>query len=189
MAVVLVSGAQALVAEVAAALRTRGATVTEVADLDDIPAVCRAAGDRVFDSYVQLPAAFQMRGDTAIQRVHHFYAAGVLARFPALDAALPALTQDARVTFVLGQLPADAATADDREARRALTRVLGHAARADSPDRHLAIRVLDSGTPAGEIALVALGLGAARYDLDERLADLSYADWRVELLGLVALET
>jgi hypothetical protein len=93
------------------------------------------------------------------------------------------------VTFVLGQLPPEAATSDDREARRALTRVLGHAARADRPDGSLAIRVLDSGTPAEKIALVALGLDPERHDLDERLATLSYADWRVELLGLVALET
>ena len=189
MPAVLVSGAQTHVAEVALALRARGAAVTEVADLNDIPAACRAAGGRVFNAYVQLPAEFQPRGETAIQRVHNFYAAGVLARFTALDAALPSLAPDARVTFVLGLLPTEAASRSDREARRALIRVLGHTARADTPDGALGIRVLDWGTPADEIALAALGQDPAKQDLDDHLAGLSYADWRVELLGLAMLET
>jgi len=148
MPAVLVSGARAHVVEVAAALRARGAAVTEVTDLDDLPAAVRAAGGRKFDTYVQLPAEFHPQGDTAIQRVHHFYAAGVLARFAALDAALPSLLPDGRVTFVLGQLPASVAGRADREARRALIRVLGNAARADTPDGALGIRVLDWGVPA-----------------------------------------
>jgi hypothetical protein len=189
MPAVLVSGARAHVTEVADALRARGADVTEVAELDDVPAVCAAAGARAFDGYVQLPAAFQADGDTAIQRVHHFYAAGVLARFTALDAALPALAPGARVTFVLGLLPAEAATRDDREARRALTRVLAHAARADLPDGTLGVRVLEWGVPADEIAMSVLGPQQSVPDLDNRLAGLSYADWRVELLGLAVLET
>jgi hypothetical protein len=186
---VLVSGAERHVGEVAAALRDRGADVTEVADLDDVPAVCAAAGAGAFDSYIQLPATFQVRGESAIRRVHHFYAEGVLARFTALDAAMPSLTPDARVTFVLGTLPSEAATADDREARRALTRVLGHAARADNPDGHLTLRILDAGATPAEIAQVALGLDPQRQELMERLADLSYADWRVELLGLAVMDT
>jgi hypothetical protein len=121
---VLVSGAAAHVAEVAVQLRARAADVTEVTDLADVPAVCAAAGPHTFDSYVQLPATFRVTGATAVLRVHHFYAEGVLARFTALAAALPSLTTEARVTFVLGTLPPEAASSDDREARRALTRVL-----------------------------------------------------------------
>src|SRR5205823_12430359 len=114
MAAVLVSGAQGLVAEVARALRERGAEVTEVTDLETMPQVCAAAGAGAFDSYVQLPAKFAVQGDTTVQRVHHFYAGGVLARFTTLAGALPALANAARVTFVLGQMPPDVATADDR---------------------------------------------------------------------------
>lgn len=189
MASVLVSGASAHVDEVARVLRGRNADLTEVVDLADLPAVCAAAGRAVFDSYVQLPATFQVRGDTAIQRVHHFYAQGVLARFVALDAALPALLPAARITFVLGTLPPEVATSDDREARRALTRVLARAARADSPDGHLTVQVLDAGAAPDEIAQVALGLDPARQELMDRLDELSYADWRVEMLGLAAVET
>src|SRR4051794_27906547 len=107
MANVLVSGAAEHVAAVAGALRDRGAAVTEVTELDKVPEVTAAAGREVFDSYVQLPAAYAVQGDTAIGRVHHFFADGVLARFPALEGALPSMTREARVTFVMGQLPPD----------------------------------------------------------------------------------
>jgi hypothetical protein len=186
---VLVSGAPAYVQEVGDALRERGATVTPVVDLDAVPGVCEAAGPGAFDAYVQLPAAFQAQGATAVQRVHHFYAAGVLARFPALDSARPALVPDATVTFVLGHLPPEAETADDGIARRALTRVLAQAARADSPDGRLVARILDIGCGAADIAFVALGGDLAKQELLERLDELDYADWRVELLGLASVET
>jgi hypothetical protein len=189
MTSVLVSGAADHVAEVGRALRARDADVTEVTDLDDVPAACAAAGPATFDSYVQLPATFQIKGDTAIRRVHHFYADGVLARFTALAAALPSLTPGARLTFVLGTLPPEVATSDDREARRALTRVLTQAARADTPDGHLTVRVLDVGAAPDEIAQIAVGLDPARQEVMDRLSDLSYADWRVELLGLAAVQT
>jgi hypothetical protein len=189
MAAVLVSGAAELVAQVASALRARGAEVTEVTELDKLPAVCAAAGPGAFNSYVQLPAAFTVHGDTAVDRVHHFYADGVLARFPALAGALPALAPPSRMTFVLGKLPVEVATADDREARRALVRVLGHAARADFPDGALAVRILDISSTPDEIALVALGRDPAREGLLDQLDDMSYEDLRVEMLGLVSVET
>jgi hypothetical protein len=186
---ILVSGGADLVDPVATALRTRNATVTNVVDLDDMPSVCAGAGRGAFDSYVQLPSAFAPSGETVIQRVHHFYAGGVLARFAALDVALPALARPGRITFVLGTLPPEAASPDDREARHALTRVLAHAARADVGDGRLVIRVLEPGTPPDDVAYVALGGDLARRELIERLDQLAYADWRVELLGLAAVET
>jgi hypothetical protein len=189
MAAVLVSGAAGLVSQVAEALRAHGAEVTEVTDLDEVPAVCAAAGAGAFHSYVQLPAAFTVYGDTAVHRVHHFYADGVLARFPALAGALPAFTPASRVTFVLGQLPVEVATDDDREARRALVRVLGYAARADSRHGSLAVRILDTGSTPEEIALVALGRDPTRAGPLDRLNDMSYEDLRIEMLGLVSVET
>jgi hypothetical protein len=183
-----VSGASALVSQVAEALRAQGAEVTEVTDIEDVPAAAAAAGAAVFDSYVQLPATFTVEGDTVVRRVHHFYADGVLARFPALAGALPALTRSARLTFVLGLLPVEVATADDREARHALVRVLSHAARADAGG-DLAVRILDTGSSPKDIALVALGRDPAREAVFERLDDMSYDELRVELLGLVSVET
>jgi len=189
MTAVLVSGKESLIAEVRPVLRARGAAVTEVPDRDDIPAVCAAAGAQAFDSYLQLPANFEVRGATAVRRVHHFYAKGVLARFTALAAVLPSLIPGARLTFVLGQLPPEAATSNDRAARRALTQVLAQAALADMPDGRLIVRVLNAGTSAEEIGLVALGEHTANQELTDHLSQLSYADWRVELLGLASVET
>jgi hypothetical protein len=186
---ILVSGAAELIAPAAEALRSRGATVTEVHDLADLPVVCSEAGPGAFDSYIQLPANFQPRGETAIARVHHFYADGVLARFRALDAALASLADPARLTYVLGRLPPEAATEHDREARQALTRVLTHAARADRQGGRLHVRVLAAGTAPEDVALVALGRGPDPGLLEERLSGASYADWRVELFGLAVVET
>jgi hypothetical protein len=189
MGTVLVSGEQGHVGEVAEALRALGASVAEVSELEQISAACAAAGREAFDSYVQLAASFHVRGDTAVERVRHFYAEGVLARFTALKAVLPSLTGGARITFVLGRLPDEASTPDDRDARLALTKILAQAARADVPEGRLVARVLDADATPGEIARVALGGEPAEHDALDRLADLSYADWRVELLGLVSMET
>jgi hypothetical protein len=189
MTAVLVSGAEAHVVEVAAALRARGASVIEVTDLGDLPAVCAAAGSAAFDAYVQLAATFSVTGETAVQRVHDFYAGGVLARFRALDAALPALAPGSRAVFVLGQLPPEVASPTDREARYALTRVLAQAACADSAGGRLGACILDAGSGAARIAAVALGEDPAQQELLDRLAELRYADWRVELLGLAVVET
>lgn len=188
---VLVSGDAGHVAEVAHELRSRDVEVTEVIDLADLPSMAAAAGRGKFDAYVQLPANFRVDGETAISRVHHFYAEGVLARFRALEAALPTLQPGARVVFVMGQLPRDTATSDDRDARRALVRVLARAARADAGEARVNVRVLEAGTSSAQVAAYAVG-GTAderRHDRGEDSDRLSYADWRVELMGLAVVET
>src|SRR3954465_8606736 len=101
----LVSGIAELVSDVAAVLREQGAEVVEVGDIDDVPQACADAGPGAFDGYVQLPASFTIEGATAIARVHHFFAEGVLARFPAVEAALPSLVPGGGLTFVMGELP------------------------------------------------------------------------------------
>jgi hypothetical protein len=183
----LVSGIPALVSDVAAVLQEHGNDVVQVGDIADVPRVCADAGKDAFDGYVQLPASFTVQGETAIQRVHHFFAEGVLARFPAVEAALDALRPDARITFVLGVLPAEVSTQDDVAARAALVRILGHAARADSA-AGLRMEVLDAGSTPKEIALTALGRSAQRPPVSE-LSDESYGEWRMELLGIVWAET
>ena len=187
MARFLVSGMPALVSDVSAALGAQGAEVAAVEDVDDVPRVCAEAGASAFDGYVQLPASFTVEGDTAGARVHHFFADGVLARFPAVAAALPALRPQARITFVTGVLPEDVSTEDDVAARAALVRVLGRAAQADAANG-LRICTLGSGATAEEIALTALGrnpdLGSFTTGPDD-----SYSEWRIELLGMMWAET
>lgn len=182
---VLVSGAEQHVDEIAAALREQGAEVTEVTRLADLERVVATA--EPFDSYVQLGVSFRVEGDTAIQRVHHFYASGVMARFSALAAVLPALRGSGRVTFVLGALPWQA-TYDDTEARRALTRVLANAARADAGG-DLVVRMLDADAGADRIAATALGGAPATPEVHARISEMSYADWRVERMGGALVET
>jgi hypothetical protein len=188
MAAVLVSGTADTAGAVAVALRELDAAVTEVPDLDGLAVACEAAGESAFDAYVQLPATFEMVGKTVIDRVHHFYSAGVLARFDALATALPALASEAKVTFVLGALRPEVASRDDLAARRSLLNVLGHAARADAQDKRLAIRVLSFSLGADVIARAALGRDSTSAVLLEDLSRLRYDDWRTELLGMVALE-
>jgi hypothetical protein len=188
MTSVLVSGAPRSVSALAKALRDQGADVTEVVDLDEMTSVCETAGSSAFDAYVQLSATFQMGGDTAIDRVHNYYANGVLGRFRALRAALPALAGGATVTFVLPDLPPEVASPDDRSARQSLTKVLAHAARADAAPEAITIHVLGSDATTREVVGTALGRPSSHAALDD-LSDLDYADWRVEVLGLAALET
>src|SRR3954452_11191806 len=182
----LASGIPALVADVAAELEQNGSDAVQVGDIADVPRACADAGPGGFDGYIQLPASFTVQGETAIQRVHHFFAEGVLARFAAVEAALGAMRPDGRITFVLGVLPGDVSTQDDVAARAALVRVLGHAARADA-GAALRLDVLESGSTPKEIALTALGRGSERQPVAE-MSDESYAEWRMELLGMVWAE-
>ena len=183
----LVSGIAELVADVAAVLRENDAEVVEVDDIEDVPRACADAGPGAFDGYIQLPASFTVQGATAVQRVHHFYGEGVLARFPAVAAALPTLKADARLTFVTGVLPGDLSTDDDVAARSALIRILGHAARADAVDG-LRVTSLGSGSTPKEIALAALGRGPSAGAL-ATASDEEYTEWRMELLGVMWAET
>lgn len=180
----LVSGIPELAAQVAGVLRENGSTAVEVGDIADVPAACDGA---TFDGYIQLPATFTVRGDTAVGRIHHFFSDGVLARFPAVTAALPALAADSRITFVMGVLPPEVSTDDDVSARAALVRVLGHAARADGPPG-LRASILGSGSTPKEIALTALGRNPEWESLTAGFGGGSYADWRVELLGMMSAE-
>ena len=185
---VLVSGAPDRIEAVSRVLREHDCTVVEVDDLERVPQACAEAGEGAFDAYVQLPATFAIEGRTAIERLHHLFVRGVMARFPAMDAAVPALKPGGRITVVAWPLPAEVATDDDIEARRALFRVLAHAAQADGGGETV-VRVLGSATSPEDIALVALGRESARPTSVESLSAVSYADWRVELLGLVTVES
>jgi len=185
---VLVSGAPERIEAVSRILREHDCQVVEVDDLERVPQACAEAGEEAFDAYIQLPAAFGIEGDTALDRLYHFYVRGVMARFPAMNAAVPALRPGGRITVVAWPLPAEVATDDDIEARRALYRVLAHGAQADAGN-DLVVRVLGSSTSPEEIALAALGKESARPASVEALSAVSYADWRVELLGLVSVES
>ena len=183
----LISGIAAIGSDVTAALAAEGSTAVRVDDIGDVAGVCADAGPGAFAGYIQLPATFAVTGNTAVDLIHHFFSDGVLARFPAVGAALPTLADGARITFVTGVLPPEVSTDDDVEARAALVRVLGRAARADGP-QDLRVSMLGSGASAREIALTALGRSPELESLAEGPENGSYADWRVELLGMISAE-
>ncbi len=185
---VLVSGDKRLIDEVAAALDRPGVSVTRAESLADLPGICADSGPASFDAYVQMPANFTISGETAIDRVRDFYAQGVLARFTALRDALPSLQPSARVVFVLGSLPGEVGTQDDRNARHSLVRVLARAAAADIMEGRLTISFQESGVPPGEVAAIALGEIHRQDALLQRLSSLDYDDWRVELIGLAGVQ-
>ena len=140
--------------------------------------------DQALDLVSPYPARFGLLGDTAVDRIHHFVVQGLMARYPIMSAALPALAPGARVTFVPAVLPREVATDDDVEARAALLRVLARAARADGPDG-LRVQFLGSGATPDEIAASVLG---THVDAPDQEPDGSYADWRVELLGMMSAQ-
>jgi hypothetical protein len=181
----LISGTGDLVEPVSTTLQSAGHIVVVAADQAEVAAACAEAGPRFFDGYVQLPARFGLLGDTAVERIHHFVAHGIMARYPAMAAALPSLAPGARIAFVPAVLPAEVATDDDVQARAALLRVLARAARADGPDG-LRVSFLGSGSTAEEIALDVQGRGPKRSDRAPEEPDRSYADWRTELLGMMS---
>lgn len=187
MARFLVSGRADLAADVAAALREEGAEAVEVGDVTALAEVCGSAGPRAFDGYVQLPARFVVEGASAVERVHHYFVGGALARFTAVAAVLPSLARGAHITIVTGALPPEVSTKDEVTAREALMRVLGQAARADAPDG-LRISVLNPTSSPKEIALTALGRNPDWEALADAGADESYANWRAEVLGLTSAE-
>lgn len=187
MARFLVSGKAEHAADVSDALRAEGAEAVEVGDLDALTRVCASAGTRAFDGYVQLPARFTVEGDSAVERVRHYISGGILARFTAVAAVLPSLVPNARITFVTGALPPEVSTEDEATARKALVRVLGHAARADAPDG-LRVDVMSPSSSPKEIALTALGRDPKWEALAAADPDESYTNWRAEVLGLISAE-
>lgn len=187
---VLVSGGDERVREVADALRAAGAEVVAVDDLARLREAVDGLDGRL-QGYVQLPVSVPVEGSSVVERVHGFLEGGLLSRFDAARTVLPALDEDARVVLVTGNTTSGARELpDDRAARAALLDVLAHAVRADGGPS-VRVAVLDQ-RPAGELADAVLRAAppepAAVADLRRREVELSYDDWRTEVLGLATVE-
>jgi hypothetical protein len=191
----LITGAEPLAGAVAAALRQAGVEVVVTEDVQRVAEAVAGLEPGSVDTYVQLPISLASRGDTVVARVRQFLSEGLLARFQAVEAVLPVLAPGAHVLLVPGTTPLDAGDLpDDRRARLALLEVLAHAVRADGSASRVRVRVhtVSSGRGADELAAVALGRGgtepAAVADLQAREPEMSYEDWRTEVLGLATVE-
>ena len=126
----LVSGCDERVAQVADALSAGGDVISidDPARLRDIVAGLEPGS---LSHYIQLPVNVEVSGSTVVGRVESFLQKGLLARFDAADAVLPALRDDATVVLVSGNTAVDGGgLPDDSAARLALVNVLAHAIRA-----------------------------------------------------------
>ncbi|MDQ1482477.1 MAG: hypothetical protein QOF35_553 [Actinomycetota bacterium] len=186
---VLVTGAAEPVAEVSEALRHAGAEVIAVDDLSKLDAALAGIPPGSLDGYVQLSVHAAARGVTVVERVRNFLEDGLLARFVAASAILPVISDSARVVLVGGNTLVEASAPDDQHARLALLRVLAHAIQADKSATGIQVQVLPHDVLAERIAAVAVGSEPTREQaLTELLArepKMSFAEWRIEVMGLV----
>jgi hypothetical protein len=178
------------VAEVSDALRKAGAEVIEVDDLAKMEGAMAGIAPGSLDGYVQLPVHVSARGDSVVERVRNFLEDGLLARFAAASAVLPAMSDDARVVLVGGNTYVEASAPDDHSARLGLLKVLADAFQADKSATKIQVRVMPHSDLAEDIGAVALG--APEPTREQALADLmakepkmSFDDWRIEVMGLV----
>jgi hypothetical protein len=190
----LVTGSAGRTEEVVAALRAAGADAVGVTDLDQVEAAVRGRAAGSLDCYVQLPIVVRPAGATVVSRVRGFLESGLLTRFRLAETVLPALSEGSRVLLVAGHTPVDRSAPDDRAARMAFLDVLAHAISADKAPAKVQVRVVDHARPAAELARLALtgepmpGRAAELRDLAAREGEMSYQDWRTEVLGLVSVE-
>lgn len=189
---VLLSGSDARVGEVADALRAAGAEVLTAGDPGQLREVLAGVPEDGLAGYVQLPVTVQLEGASVVPRVRAFLQGGLLSRFDAVEAVLPHLADDARVLLVAGNTTqAGKDLPDDRAARQSLLEVLAHAVRADTSSRAVRVQVVDRRSPTelAEMALKAVApVSPAVADLRDREGELSYDDWRTEVLGMATVE-
>ncbi len=193
MTVVLLTGSAPRVADVAAALAAAGCECVPAHDAASAQSAVERLGGRPLDAYVQLPAEITSSATTAIGRIGDLLRDGLVARFDAAATAVAAMRAGGTVVLVAGNSPGDRQLTDDQRARYALLRVLSHAVLADSAGRAIRSIVLPAGTSAADITAAVLDGRSPRdttiADFVEAPSELSYADWRVELLALATHES
>lgn len=120
----LVSGSDA--STLAEKLSARGYEVTAARTMEELTDVAANLPAGSLDLYVQLPVRIAASGDTPVQVVRNFLNDGLLRRFDAASAVIPALSEHAVVALVSGNHPGTSAAPDNPEARISLMKVLGH---------------------------------------------------------------
>lgn len=181
----LVSGSAERAGRVAALLEKAGVSTRTVTD----PAKVGEVDSRPLDFYIQLPATMHAEGGTAVARVGSFLAAGLLARFAAVDAVLPVLAPGAVVVLVSGNTPDEVLLADDQRSRLALLHLLAHATRAEAGPRNVRVEVVSAGRNDREIVEYATAGRPDRATATRGgFSDKGYDDWRTEIMGLAGVD-
>lgn len=191
---VLVTGSHERVERVSEALRAAGAEVVGVPDADQLGDLVGRLPEGSVDCYVQLPVTLRPTGAAVVSRVRDFLDQGLMNRFRLAEVIMPALSDEGRVVLVAGHMPGSASAPDDEAARIALLHVLAHAIRADKAPAKVRVRVLDtqdvdqivrtaSNTEPGDGRAPATWHRPAIRD-----EEMSYTEWRTEVLGLASIE-
>lgn len=170
-------------------LKDAGADAVVITD----PAALSGVPDgESFDFYIQLPVTIRAEGHTAVARVGSFLAAGLLARFSAVDRILPVLAPGATVVLVSGNTPEEMSLPDDQRSRLALLHLLAHATRAELATKHVEVKVVSSQRSDQEIVHYALGgdngTHPHRNPRERASTATAYQDWRTEVMGLVGID-
>lgn len=189
----LVSGCDDRVTQVADALRDRGVEVVVSRDPAQLAQTAAQLEPCSLSYYVQLPVTIDVSGTTLVARVRSFLQRGLLARFDAADAVLPALRDDATVVLVSGNTAVQSGSMpDDAAARFALLNVLAHAVRAEKAPGVVRVRMLPADTAAAEVADVAVQhdhpLPTASVGVRAGEDELRYEDWRAEVMGTAIVQ-
>src|SRR5271165_376799 len=98
----VISGSPRRATAVAARLEAAGYEVLQVNDLPELHELADRLQPCSIDGYVQLPVEVHATGPTIIERLRQFLDGGLLARYEAVGALLPAVRDDGQVLLVSG---------------------------------------------------------------------------------------
>jgi hypothetical protein len=185
----LVSGSPERVRLMGNALEEVGFEIIGADEPARIPELCTGLGPEALDCYIQLPFNVATTPTKLVEATQAFLAGGLLSRFAAATAVLPALRRGATVILVGGHQPPEDLP-DDPRARRDLLTVLARAVAGDTASRGVWAAVVGSDHSPADIAAVAQSRGRLRRHDPATYAALaetgSYDDWRREALSLSA---
>jgi len=110
-----------------------------------------------------------------------------------VSTVLGTLRPNASVVLVAGNLPAELTAPDDRQARISLLRVLAQAVLADTAPVPMRTVVVEHMRTPDEIAAITIDPAVNRLrmisDAAKQYPDMSYVDWRLEVLSLATIES
>lgn len=188
MTLVLVTGGGRQAEAVTTALTSAGCRCVRAVDLDGLRSAVADLGDERVDTYLQLPVTIEAVATTAIGRIRELLTQGLIARFDAAEVALGAVRDGGSVVLVGGNNPGEREMTDDQRARFSLLRVLSHTILADHGGREVRSTVLPGESDPADVVAAVVGQPTKRQqaiaEFVERDSDLSYADWRLDLLSM-----
>jgi hypothetical protein len=177
----LVTGSPDRVPEVTVALKSEGFDIVSSGTPSAVAEAAVGVPTGTVDCYVQLPSGLPAENGN-LGQARAVVAETVLARFDTAAQLAPLLAPSASVVLVASDLDrVNGPVGSRRHALRALLGVLADALRLDHSARRVRV-VVDERSPA-EIAAIARGSEPAT-SYPELSADLSFADWRTEMLML-----